>query len=189
MRRASKRWWPRAVHELGGLHCAVNAAAIELETDRLDQLDDSVFDRLVAVNLRSIFLCMKHELRAMLARGGGGAIVNVASTNSFRPQPHQSAYTATKHAVLGITRNAAIDYAAEGIRINAICPGAIDTPMLRAAMERRDRDPQDVANRLSLLGRFGEPAEIARAALWLCSDESSFTLGHALAVDGGYLAR
>ena len=88
-----------------------------------------------------------------------------------------------------MTRNAAIDYAPDGIRINAICPGAIDTPMLRAAIERRGRDPQDVADRLSVLGRFGDPSEIAKAALWLCSDASSFTVGHALAVDGGYLAR
>ena len=88
-----------------------------------------------------------------------------------------------------MTRNAAVDYGAEGIRINAICPGAIDTPMLRAAMERRGRQPEEVADRLSLLGRFGQPDEIAQACLWLCSDESSFTTGHALAVDGGYLAR
>ena len=88
-----------------------------------------------------------------------------------------------------MTKNAAIDYAPHGIRINAICPGAIDTPMLRAAIERRGREPQEVADRLSVLGRFGEPAEIAAAALWLCSDASSFTVGHALAVDGGYLAR
>ena len=115
--------------------------------------------------------------------------MNIASTNSFRPQPNQSAYTASKHGVLGMTRNAAIDYASDGIRINAICPGAIDTPMLRAAIERRGRDPGEVAARLSLLGRFGDPAEIAKAALWLCSNESSFTMGHALAVDGGYLAR
>ncbi len=88
-----------------------------------------------------------------------------------------------------MTRNAAIDYAAHGIRINAILPGAIDTPMLRAAIDRRGRDPQEVADRLSLLGRFGSSDEIAKAALWLCSEDSSFTIGHALAVDGGYLIR
>ena len=173
----------------GGLHCAVNAAAIELEQVRLDELDDEIFDRIMAVNVRSIFLCMKHEIRQLLRQGGGGSIVNIASTNSFRPQAHQSAYTASKHGVLGMSRNAAIDYGVDGIRINVICPGAIDTPMLRAAMERRGRDPQEVAGRLSLLGRFGTPEEIAEAALWLCSDASSFTTGHALAVDGGYLAR
>ena len=179
----------RATGDFGRLDCAVNAAAIEGERGPLHEVDDEVFDRIIAVNLRSIFLCMKHEIRAMLAGGHGGAIVNIASTNSFRPQPHQSAYTASKHGVLGMTRNAAVDYGAEGIRINAICPGAIDTPMLRAAMERRGRQPEEVARRLSLLGRFGEPDEIAQACLWLCSDESSFTTGHALAVDGGYLAR
>jgi len=167
----------------------VNAAAIELEADRLADIDEATFDRLVAVNLKSIFLCLKYEIRQMLAQGDGGAVVNIASTNSFRPQPHQSVYTATKHGVIGMTRNAAIDYAGDGIRINAICPGSIDTPMLRAAIDRRGRDPEEVANRLSLIGRFGTVDEIAKAALWLCSDESSFTMGHALAVDGGYLAR
>ena len=179
----------QTVDAFGGLHCAVNGAAIELERERLDEVEEETFDRIIAVNLKSIFLCMKYELRQLLAQGTGGAIVNIASTNSYRPQPHQSAYSASKHGVLGITRNAAIDYAQDGIRINAICPGAIDTPMLRAAIERRGRDPQDVADRLSLLGRFGTPQEIAKAALWLCSDDASFTVGHALAVDGGYLAR
>jgi len=176
----------------GSLHCAVNAAAIEGESAPLADLDDDVFDRIQAVNVRSVFLCMKHEIRAMLATTGDDracAIVNIGSTNSFRPQPRQSAYTASKHAVLGLTRSTAIDYARHGIRINAICPGAIDTPMLRSAIERRGGDEADVIARLSLVGRFGEVDEIARAALWLCSPESSFTIGHALAVDGGYLAR
>jgi NAD(P)-dependent dehydrogenase (short-subunit alcohol dehydrogenase family) len=177
------------VDAYGSLDCAVNAAAIELERVPLADVDVEVFDRIIAVNLRSIFLCMKYEIRQMLAQGRGGAIVNIGSTNSFRPQPHQSAYTASKHGVLGMTKNAAIDYAPEGIRINAISPGAIDTPMLRAAIERRGRDPQEVADRLSTLGRFGTTDEIANATLWLCSDDSSFTVGHALAVDGGYLAR
>jgi NAD(P)-dependent dehydrogenase (short-subunit alcohol dehydrogenase family) len=177
------------VEAFGGLNHAVNAAAIELERERLADVEEDTFDRIIAVNLKSIFLCMKYEIRQLLEQGAGGAIVNIASTNSFRPQPHQSAYTASKHGVLGMTRNAAIDYAADGIRINAICPGAIDTPMLRAAIERRGREPEEVAGRLSLLGRFGAPEEIAKAALWLCSPDSSFTVGHALAVDGGYLAR
>jgi glucose 1-dehydrogenase len=179
----------RTVSAFGGLDHAVNAAAIELERVRLHEVEDEQFDRLIAVNLRSIFLCMKHEIKAMLAAGKGGTIVNIASTNSFRPQPHQSGYTASKYGVLGITRNAAIDYAGDGIRINAICPGSIDTPMLRAAMARRGRDPEDVIARLSLVGRFGTPEEIAKAALWLSSEDSSFTIGHALAVDGGYLVR
>ncbi len=176
-----------AVDTFGGLNFAVNAAAIEFETDFLADLADEDFDRMIAVNLRSVFLCMKHEINAMLPEGG--AIVNIASTNSYRPQPHQSAYTASKFGVLGITKAAAVDYAPRGIRINAICPGAIDTPMLRGAINARGRDPQEVADRLSLIRRFGTPDEIAAAALWLCSDASGFTIGHALAVDGGYLSR
>lgn len=173
----------------GRLDVAVNAAAIETETAPLHECDEAVFDRMQAVNVRGVFLSMKYELRAMLAQGRGGAIVNIASTNSVRPQHDQPAYTASKHAVLGLTRSAAYDYAAHGIRVNAILPGSIDTPMLRQAMERRGRDPQEVVDRLSLFGRFGRPEEIAAAALWLCSEGSSFTTGHPLSVDAGYLAR
>jgi NAD(P)-dependent dehydrogenase (short-subunit alcohol dehydrogenase family) len=176
-----------AVERFGQLDAAVNAAAIEFETVPLHEMALADYDRMMDVNVRTVVLCMQYELRAMLA-AGGGSIVNIASTNSFKPQANQPAYTASKHAVLGLTRSAAYDYAAHGIRVNAICPGAIDTPMLRTAMERRGRDPKETAGRLSKLGRFGQPEEIAKAALWLCSDESSFTTGHALAVDGGMLS-
>ena len=178
-----------AIDRFGRLDCAVNAAAIENEHSPLHECSDETFDRMQAVNLTGLFNCMKYELTVMLAGGRPGSIVNIASTNSFRPQPNQPAYTASKFGVMGLTRQAAVDYAPKGIRINAICPGGIDTPMLRNAMERRGRDPQDVADRLSLIGRFGRPDEIAAAALWLCSDASSYTIGHALAVDAGYLIR
>jgi NAD(P)-dependent dehydrogenase (short-subunit alcohol dehydrogenase family) len=178
-----------AVERFGRLDCAVNAAAIETEMVPLHECDDEAFDQMQRVNLRGLFLSMKHEIIAMLEGGRGGSIVNIASTNAVRPQPNQPAYTASKHGALGLTRSAAMDYAAHGIRVNAICPGSIDTPMLRKAMERRNRDAAEVVDRLSLIGRFGRPDEIAAAALWLCSDASSFTLGHALAVDAGYLAR
>jgi NAD(P)-dependent dehydrogenase (short-subunit alcohol dehydrogenase family) len=178
-----------AVDEFGGLDAAVNSAAIEQESGPLHECEDGVFDRMVAVNLRGMFLCLKHEITAMLACRSPGAIVNIASVNSFRARARQSVYTTTKHGVLGMTRNAAIEYAPLGIRINAICPGAIDTPMLRQAMARRGRDPEESMRQLSLLGRFGQVGEVANAALWLCSEESSFTIGHALGVDGGMLAR
>jgi NAD(P)-dependent dehydrogenase (short-subunit alcohol dehydrogenase family) len=174
----------------GRLDHAVNAAAIENESLPLHECSDEVFDRMQSINVRGMFNCMKAEITAMLANSPSrGAIVNIASTNSVRPQPNQPAYTASKHAVLGLTRSAAIDYAARGIRINAICPGSIDTPMLRNAMERRGRREEDVIARLSLLNRFGTAEEIAAAALWLCSDAASFTVGHDLAIDAGYLAR
>ena len=179
----------QAVERFGGLDCAVNAAAIEKETAFTADCTEETFDLVIAINLRSVFLCLKHEITAMKAAGTAGSIVNIASTNSFKPQLGQPAYTASKHGVLGLTRSAALEYARDGIRVNAICPGAIDTPMLRRAMEERGNDPKSTAQRLSLLGRFGEPSEIAQAALWLCSDGSSFTTGHALSVDGGYLSR
>ncbi len=172
----------------GRLDCAVNAAGIEFEMVPLAECADDDFDRMMAVNTRGVFLSMKHEIRAMLEVGNGGRIVNIASTNSYRPQHCQPAYTASKHAVLGLTRSAAIDYARHDIRINAICPGVIDTPMLHNAMERRGGDADSVAHRLSYFQRFGDPDEIANAALWLCSEGSTFTTGHALAVDGGMLA-
>jgi NAD(P)-dependent dehydrogenase (short-subunit alcohol dehydrogenase family) len=177
-----------ATGRFGHLDVAVNAAAIEFETVPLAECSGDDYDRMMDVNARGVFWCMKHQIAAMLRRGRGGSIVNVASTNSFRPQHDQPAYTASKHAVLGLTRSAAIDYARHGIRVNALCPGAIDTPMLRQAVERRGREPGEVARRLSPIGRFGRPEEIAAAVLWLCSDASSFTTGHALAVDGGMLA-
>lgn len=178
----------QAVRSFGRLDAAVNAAAIEFETVPLAECADDDFDRMMAVNTRGVFLSMKFELRAMLDAGNGGSIVNIASTNSFRPQHGQPAYTASKHAVLGLTRSAAIDYARHDIRVNAVCPGAINTPMLHNAVERRGRDVDDVASRLSYFGRFGEPSEIANAVAWLVSDASSFTTGHALSVDGGMLA-
>lgn len=177
-----------AIDRFGRLDAAVNGAAIENEMVPLHQTTDADFDRMMEINVSALFRCMRAQINAMLDAGNGGSIVNIASTNSFKPQHNQPTYTASKHAVMGLTRSAAIDYAALGIRVNAICPGVIDTPMLRAAMERRGRDPQEVAKRLSKFGRFGTPQEIADAALWLCSGASSFTTGHALAVDGGMLA-
>jgi NAD(P)-dependent dehydrogenase (short-subunit alcohol dehydrogenase family) len=184
----------RCVSGFGGLDHAVNAAAIEGESVPLHEVEAVDFERTQQVNVRGVFFCMKYQLAAMLngrseRTAAGATIVNIASTNSFRPQPNQSAYTSSKHAVLGLTRSAAIDYAARGIRINAICPGAIDTPMLRNAMARRGRDPQATADKLSLIGRFGTPEEIAQSTLWLCSEGSSYTMGHPLAVDAGYLTR
>lgn len=172
----------------GRLDCAVNAAAVEFETVPITETDAADFERMMAINVRSVFLCLKYEIAAMRDAGNGGSIVNVGSTNSFRPQPNQPAYTASKHAVLGLTRSAALDYTKHGIRVNAIAPGAIDTPMLDDALDRWGLDRDRVARHMSLFRRFGDPQEIANAALWLCSDASSFTTGHALPVDGGYLS-
>lgn len=177
-----------AVSDHGRLDIAVNAAGIEVETDFLVDSDVAVFDRVIAVNLRSIFLCLKYEIAAMVPTGGG-AIVNFASTNAIRPQITQSAYNASKFGVVGLTKTAALEYTRKGIRVNAIAPGAIDTAMLRAAIDHRGSDRDALLRRYSLFGRFGEAQEVANAVLWLCSDQSSFTTGHVLAVDGGLLTR
>lgn len=177
-----------ATEHLGGVDFAINNAGIEGEADLIDDNSEEMFDRMMNVNVKGVFLCMKHEIRQM-RRQGGGAIVNLGSVNSFRALPGTSLYTASKHAVIGLTKNAAIDCAASGIRINAICPGAIDTPMLQAGFDRIPVAKEELISRFSLVNRLGQPEEIAKAALWLCSDDASFTHGHALAVDGGLLAR
>jgi NAD(P)-dependent dehydrogenase (short-subunit alcohol dehydrogenase family) len=178
----------RLLAESPTLDFAVNNAAVELEKTPLIDVSEAVFDRLMAVNVKGVFLCLQRQIRQM-AKQGSGAIVNIASVNAYRPQYRQSVYTASKHAVLGLTRNAAIEAAAAGVRINAICPGAIETPMLESSLRDAAIAREDVIAHMSLNGRFGRPDEIAKAALWLCSDQASFTFGHALAVDGGYLAR
>jgi NAD(P)-dependent dehydrogenase (short-subunit alcohol dehydrogenase family) len=175
------------VDQFGRLDCAANNAGIAVGTAKLADSEDEDFDRMIRVNLRGIYLCLKHEIRQM-QRQGEGTIVNIASVNSFRPQIGQSAYTASKHGVIGLTKSAAIEYAESGIRINAVAPGAINTPMLQKALAEFDMDPAAAAARMSPFARFGEPDEIANAVLWLSSPMSAFTTGHVLAVDGGYLA-
>lgn len=167
------------------LDIAVNAAAVEFELARLTDCESSDFDRLMRVNLRGLFLCLKYELKAML-KSEAGSIVNLASTTSFRPGSLQPAYTASKFGVVGLTKQAALDYASDGIRVNGIAPGNIDTPMLRSALERRGLTAERVERSMPF-NRFGTPQEIANAALWLCSNASAFTTGHILAVEGGML--
>jgi len=177
-----------AVSAYGGLDLGVNAAGIEVEKTFIAEADAATFDRVIAVNLRSVFLCLKYEVAAMIGRGGG-SIVNFSSTNAFKPQITQSAYNASKFGVVGLTRTAALEYTRAGIRVNAVAPGAIDTPMLRDAIEHRGADPEVLLKKYSLFDRFGQAEEVAEAVLWLCSDDSSFTSGHTLAVDGGLLAQ
>lgn len=149
----------------------------------------AAWDRVLDVDLRGVMLCMKHEIRQMLAQGQGGAIVNVGSVSSVRPQPNNSAYVAAKHGVIGLTKTGSLEYAPLGIRVNAVLPGAIDTPMLRGALEQHNFTEDDFAPALSLLGRFGRPEEVGEASAWLCSDAASYVTGHSLAVEAGYLTR
>jgi NAD(P)-dependent dehydrogenase (short-subunit alcohol dehydrogenase family) len=160
----------------GTLDCAVNNAGIKGTGTLLHELDDAEWQRILAVNLGGVYQCMKHELPSMAA-ARRGAIVNISSVAGVVGVA-TIAYTASKHGVVGLTRAAALQYGPLGIRINAICPGAIDTPMT-ADIPKGQR-------LVGAIGRTAHPSEIAQAALWLCSDASSFVLGQALAVDGGW---
>lgn len=178
-----------AVAAFGRLDCAVNNAAVAPDTRPLAALDEEHFDRIIAVDLKGVALCLKHELRQLLGQGGPGSIVNISSVNGVRPQPNSGAYTAAKHGVIGLTKVASLENAQHGIRVNAVCPGAIDTPMLQGALSRRNANAEEFMPALSLLGRFGRPDEVAEASLWLCSDRSSYVTGAILPVDAGYLSR
>ncbi|AOR75744.1 glucose 1-dehydrogenase [Novosphingobium resinovorum] len=178
-----------AVSAFGRLDCAVNNAAVTPDTLPIAEADMDVWDRVIRIDLRAVMLCMKYQIRQFIGQGGGGAIVNVGSVSSVRPQPGNSAYVAAKHGVIGLTKTGSLEYAPQGIRVNAVLPGAIDTPMLRGALDASGHTEADFAPALSLLGRFGKPEEVAEASAWLCSDASSYVTGHSLAVEAGYLTR
>ena len=177
----------RGVATFGRLDMAFNNAGIQAPpSDAADEPAD-VFDRVHAINLRGVWACMKHELRQMRAQGSG-AIVNCSSLGGLVGLPGRAAYHASKHGVIGLTKSAALEYAPRGIRVNAICPGPIETPMVAAMIARGELNvPEAVANQP--IGRLGRAEEIAAAVLWLCSPGASFVLGVALPVDGGYTAR
>lgn len=180
-----------AVEQFGRLDVAHNNAGIEGPYRRLVDVDRAGWDAVLAVNLTAVWSCMREELRVMSAQGGG-AIVNTASILGLVGLGHSAAYAAAKHGVLGLTRVAAIEHGGEGIRVNAVCPGFIDTPML-VQRERGGRGlPAPIVQRLAAsapAGRLGRDDEVAEAVVWLASDESSFVNGETIAIDGGYTAQ
>ncbi len=171
----------------GRLDAAVNNAGIAGSFNhRLHEADDDMFEQVLSVNLRGVWHCMKAELAPMFQQGSG-SIVNIASVAGLIGAPKAAAYTASKHAVVGITKSAALEYAKAGIRINAICPAFTDTAMVRGAVAENPMMGA-IMERAIPMGRLGLPGEIAEAVLWLCSEGSSFVTGHQLVLDGGLVA-
>jgi NAD(P)-dependent dehydrogenase (short-subunit alcohol dehydrogenase family) len=177
----------RTVHTYGRLDCAHNNAGIEGPAGITTEYPEAGWDRVIAINLTGVWLCMKYEIPQMLKQGGG-AIVNTASAAGLLGFRGGSAYVASKHGVVGLTKTAALEYAKAGVRVNAVCPGAIDTPMMGRITGHRPQRAERMAAS-EPVGRMGRPEEIAEAVVWLCSDAASFVTGQAMAVDGGITAQ
>lgn len=173
----------RAVETWGRLDCAFNNAGVNLLGR--DEFEDENWDVAISINLTGVMRCIREEAAAML-KTGGGAIVNTSSINGLVGNPNQPGYVASKHGVVGLTRQAALKWAQQGIRVNAVCPGVIETPMTAPIVA----DPQlkAMVDAMTPMGRFGKPEEIAEAVLWLCSDAASFVTGHPMVIDGGAIA-
>ena len=175
-----------AVDAYGRLDCAHNNAGIEGRLAPLVDLEEADWERVLAVNLIGVWRCLKHEIVQMAAQGGG-AIVNTASVAGLTGFPGAPAYCASKHGVVGLTKLAAKGYAGAGIRVNAVCPGFVETAMAERVFGQAPEGKERMVERHPV-GRFGRPEEVAAAVVWLCSDAAAFVTGAALAVDGGFLA-
>jgi NAD(P)-dependent dehydrogenase (short-subunit alcohol dehydrogenase family) len=182
----ARRIVPFTLETFGHLDYAFNNAGMSGDKRLLIDLTEENFDRVFAVNVKALFLLLQDELKQMLAQGGGGSIVNAASVGGFLATPTAGVYVASKHAVLGLTKTAAVEYGRYGIRVNAVSPGAVRTEMLLSVFGNEEIARMDAVHPL---GRIGRPEEIADAVAWLFSDESSYYTGQSLTLDGGLTAQ
>ncbi len=171
------------VSRFGKLNCAFNNAGVEGPAFLTGQYPEDEWDRVININQKGVMLCMKYEIAQMLIQEGG-TIVNTSSVAGIRGLAYQSAYSTSKHAIIGLSRTAAAEYAKKGIRVNVLCPGFVDTGLTRIALAKKPH-LEEKYKKLIPMGRFGKEEEVAEAAVWLLSDASSFITGHALIVDGG----
>lgn len=174
----------KTVEKFGRLDAAYNNAGVQAPPSEIVEQPADAYDRVLAINLRGVWACTKHELRQM-RKQGSGSIVNCSSVGGLVGNPALAAYHASKHGVIGLTKSVALECAAEGIRVNAVCPGTMDTPMVSKMVEERP-EAMEVIMARQPINRLGRADEVADAVLWLCSPGSTFIIGHALAVDGGY---
>jgi NAD(P)-dependent dehydrogenase (short-subunit alcohol dehydrogenase family) len=175
------------IQQFGRLDYAFNNAGIEGHSAPTHECTNENWDNTINVNLKGVWLCMKYEIPQMLKQNKG-AIVNNASIAGLVGFPNIPAYVASKHGIIGLTKNAALEYAKLGIRVNAVCPGVIKTPMIDR-FTGKDKQVEKQFENAEPIGRLGQPGEVAEAVTWLCSDASSFVTGHAMAVDGGWVAQ
>ena len=176
-----------AVEKFGRLDLAVNNAGISNETKTIGDSDPAKFQAMLQTNVMGVYLCMKYEIQEML-KNGGGSIVNLASIAGLNGIPYAGPYAATKHAVVGLTKSGALDYATQNIRINAVAPGAIKTDIIAGSIAQGQYDEATISGMHPMV-RMGDPEEIARGIAWLLSDEASFVTGHVLNIDGGFQAK
>ncbi len=181
----------RTVETYGRLDCALNNAGIQGDIKQTAECSQENWDRIIAINLTGVWLCMKHEIPHMLHQGGG-AIVNTASNFGLVGSNGMPAYSASKHGVVGLTKTAALEYAKSGIRVNAVCPGPVQTPLVDKVLAAQPELGGQIIKAIEArepIGRMGQPEEIAEAVVWLCSDAASFVTGTAMSVDGGFVTQ
>ncbi|MEM5497354.1 SDR family NAD(P)-dependent oxidoreductase [Paraglaciecola mesophila] len=176
-----------AINELGNIDVLINNAGIDHDPKFMLEIDDATFHKNIAVNVNGVWYCMKQALAHMM-QNGGGHVINISSVAGIRAAPTLSAYSAAKHAVVGLTKSAAVEYARHNIRFNAVCPSFIRTPMVENVLSKLDKRGQKALLKANPMKRLGEPQEVAGAIAWLCTAESSFMTGHTVVLDGGMTA-